>query len=96
VAQRFQFCGKCIILNPALAAEVALYLPGMCFSATSLAMPNCRFSDAELPPNQSRLQALQVPIGLPTPTAGEYFQSCSLLNRYPLFVSCSIAFSMNR
>ena len=33
-----QRCGKCMILNPALAAEVAVYYPGMSFSATSLAI----------------------------------------------------------
>jgi hypothetical protein len=40
VAQRFQRCDKCIILNPALATEAAHYLAGMSFSATTSVVPH--------------------------------------------------------
>jgi hypothetical protein len=35
MAQRFQGCGKEIVLNSALAAEVAPYWQGISFSATT-------------------------------------------------------------
>jgi hypothetical protein len=47
VAQRFQRCGKCIVLNSALAAEVALYWQGMSFFATSSAMPSLLQNDSQ-------------------------------------------------
>jgi hypothetical protein len=47
VAQRLQHCGKCIVLNSALAAEGALFGLGMSFSAASDAVPLPTFSAFE-------------------------------------------------